>query len=180
MARNHRELCVKNCHLLSTSQHPSEAKLEPRERDEALRKNNGLGASCLGILSPWGGCYAILHPPGSKWEAKASEVKQRSSAACLGAWPWGHWARQRGKRKSQKESLGVSANLCCTRAIFFLWMTLLATCLWPVLDIPCFCANRPLSLLRLDEVARVNKSALDWELEGLFNSNNCLFSSYVT
>lgn len=28
------------------------------------------------------------------------------------------------------------------------------------------------SLLRLDEVARVNKSALDWELEGLFNNNN--------
>ena len=28
------------------------------------------------------------------------------------------------------------------------------------------------SLLRLNEVARVNKSTLDWESEGLFNNNN--------
>lgn len=101
MLEDHRELCVKNCLLLSTSQHPSEAKLEPRERDEALRKYNGLGDSePMGPLSQstiHTGC--VWH-----WEARASE-RGETRGALQPTWvhdPGGHWARQEGKRKSQE------------------------------------------------------------------------------
>lgn len=111
--------CVWRTVLFEHSQHPSEAKLEPRERDEVLRKNDGLGASWLGDSEPMGPLHNLPPAQAVSGIEKQGKLQGWNSATCSGGkagsysflsyctcpWVTGQDKREKGNPKKESRVL---------------------------------------------------------------------------